>query len=115
MEKLPKLFKKQWLKALRSGNYLKGESRLKEKKDDGKTYWCCLGVAGDLCGVRGMCGSTMEKEFLDFDENPNLRGRKKVPLAIQGSDNGGTADKLASLNDADEDFERVIAYIEDNL
>lgn len=44
--KLPKEFKENWIKYLRSGNYIQGTGRLY-----GNGRYCCLGVAAVSCGV----------------------------------------------------------------
>jgi hypothetical protein len=46
---LPKAFRDAWLKALRSGAYQQGIGVLRQRGDDNKDYFCCLGVAADIC------------------------------------------------------------------
>jgi hypothetical protein len=108
-DKLPKAFKNKWLKALRSGEYKQGDGKLWNKKDN--TY-CCLGVAGKLCGVVGLSAPS-RWEFLDFKENKNLRGKTRVPEIIQGIH--GVADILAGMNDRGDSFKVIANYIEKNL
>ncbi len=113
--KLPKAFKNKWLKALRSGDYPKGVSHLKAKENGIYTY-CCLGVVGELCGVKGLT-KPEDCEMLDFTRNSNMRGKTKVPLILQGSSADGEciAVQLATLNDKSDTFEPVIKWIEKNL
>lgn len=42
---------KQWIKALRSGNYKQGNGYLKHGKDN-DIYHCCLGVAIEIQGIK---------------------------------------------------------------
>lgn len=42
--KMPMDIKTNWIRALRSGNYLQGKYRLKTVETDGSTTFCCLGV-----------------------------------------------------------------------
>lgn len=44
--KLPKEFAKKWLTALRSGKYLQAPFKLRTEHG-----YCCIGVAGDVCGI----------------------------------------------------------------
>lgn len=46
--RLPKEFTEKWLKALRSGKYEQGTFKLYKEEDNS---YCCLGVAGNICGV----------------------------------------------------------------
>ena len=70
--KLPKAFKTKWIKALRSGKYKQGRLRLYNPKED--TY-CCLGVAGKICGVDRL----NINQYLDY-----LEDNKNLPNAIKG-------------------------------
>ena len=75
MEKLPKAFKKKWLKALRSGEYKQGMGELYDAMED--TY-CCLGVA---CKVSGH--PVPDDTFIDGSTQSH--GFKKVPTILRGS------------------------------
>lgn len=117
MEKLTKTLKKQWIKALKSGDYPKGSGHLKAKEEvNGKQQYtyCCLGVLGEICGVKGLTSDNLQNEYLDFRANKGvLKGKTKVPIILQG--NKGLAEDLANLNDSTNTFKEVIAYIDKNL
>lgn len=49
--KLPKEFAEKWIKALESGEYKQGSDTLVGMAPDGKSEYCCLGVAGKICGA----------------------------------------------------------------
>lgn len=82
--KLPKAFKNKWIKALRSGDYKQGEDLLKAQqytedgiKIKGEYKYCCLGVAGDICGA-----SVGDRAYLI----KGMRGLSKIPEAIRGDE-----------------------------
>lgn len=94
--KLPKAFAKKWLKALRGDKYKQTDGQLLSSPESRLTManssFCCLGVAGHLCGYKLTqlegAGFLLENLF------PN------VPLELQGdSDNNTLVDVLSSLND----------------
>ena len=41
----------EWVKALRSGDYIQGEERLCKETHDGKLHFCCLGVLAEINSV----------------------------------------------------------------
>ena len=41
-------WKKRWVQALRSGEYLQGNGSLKKKDENGVAVYCCLGVLCDI-------------------------------------------------------------------
>lgn len=87
MKKLPKVFKKKWLKALRSGEYKQGKGLLYSSKDDS---YCCLGVA---CKVQGI--SPDQWGFMDGKNK-----YKGIPDILIGYDNNDLTNVLACMNDA---------------
>jgi hypothetical protein len=114
-EKLPAAFKKKWLKALKSGKYIKGTGLLKQI-DNGETKWCCLGVAGDICGVKNFGSSQyLFSKSNMTDKRSSLRGLANVPKTIRGHWEDSVAEKLAKLNDNSKSFDKVIKWIEKNL
>lgn len=46
--------KARWLAALRSGEYVQGQGRLRRHDADGTTYHCCLGVLCELAAANGV-------------------------------------------------------------
>lgn len=102
--KLPKAFKNRWIKALRSGKFKQGTSSLKSE-DDGVATYCCLGVAGHICGVTDFKG----QGYLVKGEG--IKGISKVPDLIKGGEDGDNpnelATKLASMNDTGKSFTEI--------
>lgn len=43
--------KDKWLDALKSGRYTQGTGRLR-RIDNGRLTYCCLGVLGEVCGLK---------------------------------------------------------------
>ncbi len=43
---------KKWVKALRSGDYVQGTTRLKQRALDGVLKYCCLGVLAEVANLR---------------------------------------------------------------
>lgn len=97
--KLPKAFKKKWLKALRSGKYKQGQGLLKEHGE-----YCCLGVA---CVVAG------RKRLANLGMIPDSEMR--VPKFLRGTE-AKVPNKLITLNDDKRwDFKKIATWIEKNL
>lgn len=51
--KLKPAVKELWLKALRSGEYKQGDSKLKKRNYGGTVQHCCLGVLCDIAAEQG--------------------------------------------------------------
>lgn len=108
--KLPKRFKEKWIKALRSGKYKQTDGALYDKKEDG---YCCLGVAGSICGVPdktliGFC-------FLYPDKFNNTKGLPKLIIGGNSKsevDYSPVAEKLSTYNDSGKSFKWIASYIE---
>lgn len=111
---LPKEFGKKWINALRSGEYKQGKDNLY----NGCEY-CCLGVAGKLCGVPD----------LEMKDNGELRDVSiyseqqgdyysvtdifDVPVEIVDTD---LVKELINLNDAEnKSFPEIADWIEKNV
>lgn len=102
-KKLPEEFKKNWVAALRSGDYEQYRGGSMCNRDG--TKFCCLGVARIIFGVP--------------KENVNGRGcyNEGLPEILLGyADGGSVAEKLVSMNDLDgKSFSEIADYIEENL
>lgn len=108
-QKLPKVFKRKWVAALRSGEFKQGISNLYSKVDN---TFCCLGVAENICGttLQSLHGKTLPF-YLRSPKSPNLlRTRwedKEGKITVVG--------KLAEFNDKPKSFKWIANYIEKNL
>lgn len=109
--KLPKSFKKKWLKALRSGKYNQGTHALRTVTKECGTTYCCLGVACHVAGASGLKG----KGWIGNDNLFNIRIKSinKVPTVLHGTT--GIPSVLAYLNDHGKTFEQIADVIEQKL
>lgn len=103
-KKLPKIFKKKWLKALRSGKFKQGKEVLFDKE---KNTYCCLGVA---CRVQGV-GISQGDSFISDHS-------KRIPILLRGTED--VPEHLAQLNDGTtvdrrRTFKQIANYIEKHL
>ena len=106
-EKLPVEFKKKWVEALRSGTYKQGKANLYEPKT---CSYCCIGVAGKLCGIE--LNELSDEGYLMSD----VLDLSNVPNMIQGcGDENALTDYLAFMNDNDKTFEQIADWIDLNL
>lgn len=107
--------KRQWVNALRSGKYIQGEGKLKQKMDDGVVY-CCLGVLCEIVGVPyittkgfyeyifdGASFSTSSMTNVYFADDD-----RSLPIEVQNV--------LTDMNDhGDKDFNQIADWIEETL
>ena len=109
--RLPKVFKKKWLAALRSGEFKQGEGNLEFKKEafekSDKEY-CCLGVACRIMHPKMKFGNSGYLEGKRFE---NI----KVPEILKGDDENIIVKKLSEMNDKGKSFKVIAAYIDKNL
>ncbi len=111
-DKLPKGFKKRWLRALRSGKFIQGEGYLKVSDDDGVIKHCCLGVACEIAGAI----VPYRKHKIALIENERvakIKGITKVPASLHGFED--TASQLSTMNDSGDGFNVIANWIEKNL
>lgn len=95
-------FKRDWVAALRSGEYAQGQEELY----DGSHY-CCLGVAARLAGVPdSILRSDGNDQFLfELEVDPSIKGLTR-----------GLQYHLAEMNDvAGMSFPEIATFIEENL
>ena len=107
--KLPKSFKKKWLKALRSGKYNQGTLALRSVSKECGTTYCCLGVACHVAGASGI----KNKELIENCDGTRIKSINKVPLLLRGDK--GIPTVLAWLNDKGKTFEQIADVIEEKL
>jgi hypothetical protein len=106
MKKLPEDFKKKWIDALRSGEYKQGKNHLVIFGNNNEPYYCCLGVAGKVCGL-----SDIDLRFQDFFTQTHVNN---LPDLLFGEDN--VPAMLAKMNDDDNmSFNKIADYIEKEL
>lgn len=101
--KLPVVFKRNWIKALKSGKYKQGKSYLFDR--DKNTY-CCLGVAAVVCEIG--------KKHINENNWLRLEKHKRVPKNL--STNGELQAELAKINDnGKHSFKQIADLIKKNL
>lgn len=111
--KLPKVFKRKWVAALRSGEFKQGRGGLHVSIS---SSYCCLGVG---CAVLGAsleslqrCGTITYLALIDPDRVPD-----KIKDALFAHDGNATAEaRLISMNDSDDwSFHEIADWIEEHL
>lgn len=98
--KLPKEFKKKWVKALRSGKYKQGQGYLKVNEDS----YCCLGVA-----------VVINKRHIQSNFYHYINGAhaSAVPKMLVGNPcENIIVSKLSKMNDDGRSFKYIASYIE---
>ena len=113
--------KRQWLEALRSGEYKQGQRRLRERVKGGSLY-CCLGVlcdlhskaTGEAWNIHGpyfYCGCDVDLPLcvnqwagIGYDK---MEERESTICLLEGV--------LVDANDSGADFPTIANWIEDNL
>jgi hypothetical protein len=109
---LDKKFKKKWIKALRSGDYVQGTGKLCTVKPSGAKY-CCLGVAAELAEGEDAwidpCGDWTHDpgggvSLMMLNSSTYTYRPKGLNKYIVGA--------LVSMNDGGKSFEEIASYIE---
>lgn len=116
---MDKKTKKQWVTALRSGEYEQGKSWLR-RENNGTERFCCLGVLCDLVepgqwrNTDGM-GSWRNGCGLDADASmprPSVQERFGLDKNLERKATESVADALARMNDAGKSFAEIANWIE---
>lgn len=107
--RLPKEFAEKWIAALRSGKYKQTQSMLCRNAGDDTYSYCCLGIAGKICGYTD--------ELMNGDSVLNGRRYTKVPQELQSIEfNPKLVCKVAGgMNDKGKSFEEIADWIEQNV
>src|SRR6187402_2867644 len=115
-EKLPKDFKEKWIKALRSGSYPQTTGTLFREYPSEITSnnagYCCLGVAGAVCGLskerlsgNGSFHEYSEEYLEEYGVPKTLRG---------GIGDDRIVNHLVSMNDSEKlSFNEIADWIEE--
>lgn len=107
-QKLPREFKRKWIKALTSGKYKQAQEYLRY----GNGY-CCLGVA---CKIVGIPSNELLNRGLppeSPDEFEEKAGFDRVPECLRSGRR--IARKLAQMNDKGISFKEIAQWIRKNL
>jgi len=111
--KISKKLARQWVKALRSGEYKQGVDDLCSISLEGKEQtaeYCCLGV---LCEVENG-----EDFWIKSDRySSRLRPRGSDSTSYYGNHilSDDLVDKLVNMNDSGDSFKKIASYIEKKL
>jgi len=108
--KLPPVFKKNWMSALRSKKYKQTTKQVCRDEKDGSHTFCCIGVGGMVCGYStddigrsGILSIGLKKVPRSFGE-PDLQGH-----LIDMNDGRG------EYKDNPQSFEQIADWVEVNL
>lgn len=110
--------KKQWIEALRSGNYTQGTGALHKRSSDGLDTFCCLGVlcvlAVDAAAIRAPVGVVVDRMLYGDDEHGGYLPKAVREWAGIGSEDGSlrNGDNLATHNDNGATFMEIADIIE---
>lgn len=117
--------KARWVARLRSGKYVQGEHRLKQRKNHEKSKYCCLGVLAEMAVEDGVIDppvKTVDGAYR-FDGDTHVLGEKIRDWAgleesnptIRDVHATGSRDSLAELNDNGKSFSEIADIIEQKL
>jgi hypothetical protein len=120
---LPKNFKAEWVKALKSGNYTQGAGALRRENEQliDKPEYCCLGVA---CSVAGVPEEYISGEWIEQQYDLELYEYSEVPEVLHGgSDDNELVEVLSTMNDTHTrdtsehkfSFEDIADWIDENI
>lgn len=123
MNKMNIEWKKKWVKALRSGEYKQGRTKLRSLDDK----FCCLGVLCNLVDPLGWIKSSPYDDiyFFKYDNIDScnvlpetLKRKLEMPLSIFRLSwplQINPITELVHQNDAGDSFELIADWIEENL
>lgn len=120
--RLPREFAENWIKALESGKFTQGQISLFEEveyKEGTIEEYCCLGVAGIICGYDK---EELRGRGLYIDGHNQAEVKHLLPRELVGNDVEGAKDynilieKLINLNDACKySFKDIANWIKENI
>lgn len=104
--KMRKVTKKEWVDALRSGQYKQGKHFLNVNGT-----FCCLGVLADLTG----CGWEDRMAVTESGDESSVLLSDHFDQYLDFQLSTTTQDHLANRNDHGESFSQIADYIEEHL
>lgn len=110
---MDKRVKRQWLRALRSGDYEQGEGQLVTQEDDDFLF-CCLGVLQNLYHLEKNQTFAPKKWKLLYPDKIVLRWAK-LKTGRDADESVSAIELLADMNDSGYTFKDIADYIEKNL
>lgn len=111
-KKMDPITKNFWIFALRSGKFTQGNTFLK-KNENGKFKHCCLGVLGEICGVKEE--KSEHSPYYDFVFSKRNKKEYFLKAGFQNL-SSSVQKKLAELNDTNKfSFDEIADWIELNL
>lgn len=109
---------REWIDALRSGEFKQGRGGLASKTSEGGIFYCCLGVRCELDARRGLMVTSDGLNFMNFDE-VGQQGYKNQAVPCGATLNrwqmtNDEMNDLVKLNDACKmSFVEIANYIEE--
>lgn len=108
-KKMNPAIKHKWVEALRSGEYKQAGGHLKTSDN----RYCCLGVLCEVIDPDSLIWRQYDHAYIDKSGKrmgyPSERTERAAGITHK------TAQHLASLNDRPNNFNKIAAYIEENL
>lgn len=112
MDTITKRQTRRLIKALESGEYRKMEGHLCNKKGDA---FCCLGVYADLQGATWQTTDNGRLYPLGNITTVGIENTATLEEKWAGGLSSDTQAELASINDSNTDFKRVIRYLREAI
>jgi len=121
-----KKIKKEWIKALRSGEYKQGKGKLCRSEDGGETYqYCCLGVLIDIAydGDWFLCYYEDDPTYGLYDGNDFEATELPYEFYVELKLEESSLNTLMKMNDGTYQykekggysFDEIADWIEENL
>lgn len=111
--------KREWVEALRSGDYAQTKDRLKRLGMGGgeQPGYCCLGVLAEVLIKRGIGCWRGDLHYGECDGEEERLSSEDIPSPIAATIELEMRDQqqLAEMNDSGDSFEEIADYIEKSL
>jgi hypothetical protein len=111
-------FRRNWLRALRSGKYEQaaGTLRCRGLTPSSKFGYCCLGVAAEVLGAKWMYDLNSNAYRCQIGEVNNVNSGSLTQAVLERIGmTDGQQQNLITMNDGGVTFKQIADYIEKNL